>query len=148
VRISAAVTYCEVGWNWPLQSEYDAKPREVEHVIQDINTLLRSEDPRRACMSLPSLCKNTYLRGRLLSESNLRRLLTLIIATDRIVPCNKNEDEGVSSSSMAFHGAQALASLLECRFFLDFSHISLTLSLANYSGRRPVRSSHRDGWGI
>jgi len=116
VRVSAAVTYCEVGWKWPLQSEPDENPREAEHIIQDVNTLLESKDPRRACMSLPSLCKNTYLRGRLLSESNLRRLLRLI-ATDRTGICyNENEDEGDASSSIAFHSAQALTSLLECRF--------------------------------
>lgn len=124
VRVSAAVTLCEVGWNWPLQSEPDEEPREVEHIIQDVNTLLESEDPRRACMSLPSLCKNAYLRGRLLSESNLRRLLTLIAADKTGMRCNETEDEEDVSSSIALHSAQALASLLECRFF----HEHLTCS--------------------
>lgn len=124
MRISAAVTYCEVGWKWPLQSEHHEKSREMERVVQDINTLLTSEDPRRACMSLPSLCKNTYLKTRLLSEPNLRRLLTLIatVATVRTgISYNKSEDEGDSFSSIAFHSAQALAALLESRSFRTFS---------------------------
>ncbi|KAI6142286.1 armadillo-type protein [Pisolithus thermaeus] len=116
VRICAAMTYFEVGWEWPLQSnDTSAELEGLERLATDVEHPLHDKNKDRqlyACISLPSLCKNSWLRKRLLKDDNLRRLVQLTNACK--AGCNrKKEEEGVSASTVALHSAQALTSLLE-----------------------------------
>ncbi|KAI6095040.1 hypothetical protein EDD16DRAFT_784486 [Pisolithus croceorrhizus] len=117
VRICAAMTYFEVGWEWPLQcNDTAAEPKGLERLAADVEGPLHDKNKDRqlyACISLPSLCKNSWLRKRLLEDRNLRRLLQLTNACKAGYNRKKKEEEGVSASTVALHSAQALTSLLE-----------------------------------
>ncbi|KAI6004737.1 hypothetical protein EDD15DRAFT_1018393 [Pisolithus albus] len=117
VRICAAMTYCEIGWEWPLPSDGDmTELKGLERLATDVECPLHDNDKARqlyACISLPSLCKNNWLRKRLLEDRNLRRLVQLTNACDAGFNRKKREEEGVSASTVALHSAQALTSLLE-----------------------------------
>ncbi|KAG6369735.1 hypothetical protein JVT61DRAFT_13604 [Boletus reticuloceps] len=103
VRLSTAVTYCELGWDWPLERTYDELGQQV---AEDITEMLRGNGCRRACIYLPSLCKRAELRASLTSEDNLRSLIRLCSNT-RFA---NNQDENFT---VAFHSAQALSMLMK-----------------------------------
>ncbi|KAI6128000.1 hypothetical protein EV401DRAFT_940961 [Pisolithus croceorrhizus] len=74
VRICAAMTYFEVGWEWPLQSnDTAAEPKGLERLATDVERPLHDNDKDRqlyACIPLPSLCKNNWL-GRASSRTTI-----------------------------------------------------------------------------
>lgn len=106
VRLSTAVTYCELEWDWPLET---TKGELGQQIMKDVSELLKSDsdkDCRRACMCMPSLCKRTELKGGLISDANLKMLVQFCDNT-RIV----KHEEG--TSTVAFHSAQALSMLMK-----------------------------------
>ena len=105
IRLSTAVTYCELRWDWPSEATYGEL---CQQITDDISELLKGEkEHRRACMYMPSLCKQTDLKAGLISEENLKILVKLCDGT-RIV----KDEEG--TSTVAFHSAQALSMLIKC----------------------------------
>lgn len=117
IRICAAMTYSEVGWEWPLQFDNAAAElKGLERLAADVESLLHDKDKGQqlhACMSLPSLCKNSRLREILLEDRNFRRLIRLTNACNTAFDRKQREQEGISASTVALHSAQALTSLLE-----------------------------------
>ncbi|KAH0833833.1 hypothetical protein J3R83DRAFT_10997 [Lanmaoa asiatica] len=105
IRLSTAVTYCELGWDWPLETTHGELGQQI---TEDVSELLKSgQDCRRACMYIPSLCKRTDLRAGLMSEENLKMLVQLCDNT-RVI----KREEG--TSTVAFYSAQALSMLMKC----------------------------------
>lgn len=105
IRLSTAVTYCELKWDWPLETTPGERGQQIK---EDVSELLKSDkDRRRACMYLPSLCKRAELKEGLLSEENLTMLVQLCDST-----CVIQREEGTSTA--AFHSAQALSMLMKC----------------------------------
>ena len=104
IRLSTAVTYCELGWNWSLETTYaELDPQ----ITDDVSELLKGDrDRRRACTYMPSLCKRKELRAGLISEENLKILVKLCDG-GRLV----RDEEG--TSTVAFHSAQALSLLMK-----------------------------------
>ncbi|KAI6156356.1 armadillo-type protein [Pisolithus thermaeus] len=107
------MTYFEVGWEWPLQfNDTVAEPKGLERLATDVEHPLHDNDKDRqlyACISLPSLCKNSWFRERLLKDHNLRRLIQLTKAGSN---GKKREEGAVSASNVALYSSHALASLL------------------------------------
>ncbi|KAF9228171.1 hypothetical protein BS17DRAFT_325375 [Gyrodon lividus] len=104
VRLSAAVTYCELGWNWPPAMHHSLS----DNITGDIAGMLESRDSRenrRACVSLPSLCKQKDLRTRLVNDKNLRIIIRLCDSARMA-----KHEEG---STVAFHSAQALSMVMK-----------------------------------
>lgn len=113
VRLSTAVIYCEMGWDWPLETTKEtAKGALAQQITDDVSELLKStDDCRRACMWMPSLCKRQDLKAELISDTNLRMLVQFCDNT-RIA----KHEEG--TSTVAFHSAQALSMLMKCTLTL------------------------------
>ncbi|KAG8215129.1 hypothetical protein J3R82DRAFT_8591 [Butyriboletus roseoflavus] len=104
IRLSTAVTYCELKWDWPLETTPGERGEQIK---RDVSELLKSDqDRRRACIYMPSLCKRTELRDGLMSEENLKLLVQLCDST-----CVVKHEEG--TSTVAFHSAQALSMLMK-----------------------------------
>ncbi|KAI6147644.1 hypothetical protein EDD17DRAFT_1787715 [Pisolithus thermaeus] len=98
VRICAAMTYFEVGWEWPLQSnDTAAEPKGLERLATDVERPLHDND------------KDRQLEG-LLKDHNLRRLIQLTKAGSN---GKRWEEGGVSASTVALYSSHALASLLK-----------------------------------
>lgn len=104
IRLSAAVTFCELGWDWPLETTYS----ELRQLItNDVSELLKGRrDHRRACVYMPSLCKRDDLKTSLISDENLK-ILVRRCDIGRIA----RDEEGTSTD--AFHSAQALSMLMK-----------------------------------
>jgi hypothetical protein len=133
IRLSTAVTYCELGWDWPSEMP-DGKLH--QQITDDVSELLKGDkDHRRACMYMPSLCKQTDLKTGLISEENLKILVKLCDSA-RIV----NDEEG--TSTVAFHSAQALSMLMKCASKLS-SLVSVCPDDICASGWRTCAKTHR-----
>lgn len=98
IRLSTAVTYCELGWDWPLETTYDQLRQQI---TKDVSELLEGDiHHRRACMYIPSLCKRSDLKAGLITKENLQMLVKF---------CDRNRIAGdEEGTSVAFHSAQAL----------------------------------------
>lgn len=133
IRLSTAVTYCELRWDWPSEMTYVEL---CQQITDDVSELLKGvEDRRRACMYLPSLCKQTDLKAGLISEENLKMLVQLC-DSGRIV----KDEEG--TSTVAFHSAQALSMLMKCVSTL-FNHMPAYPDDFCTSGRRTCPETYR-----